>query len=332
MHTQKEDIIRFYQKEAAFVLSFDEIEKGTKEIDTMFRVCEALSISPKKCTGANSARFCKDWIRQKQPASFLYHILCFVTELSLCMLLYALAVCGIRFLSNPSADISTSFADYYALILCTAFLLWKNSKKHFVRQVLKNEALLDNSDTQKKAKHRLFLFQTVNGLLLGLLCLFLVYFKPAVTTKYHFVSGYTTIVESFLGYVCSMVLFGIHNTLYQSHFFAFFGVGTAFFLRKPKPFLTERIENYCRLSISQNLQDTIFRTNAKTTAYAKKTLLPRLTSYRIWLFFALFILLLLDILCLTQGIKSGLTPAYTTFFLCSLTATALSLTAFFLLI
>ena len=138
--------IEFYQKEAALVLPSDEVAKGTEEIDTMFRVCEAVHISANKFIGTNVARFCKDMIRRKQPASLFYVALCFITELSLAMLLYALCFCGIRLVVEPSQGMMTAFLCHYGLFPFAGFILYHYVKKSKFRKILKQSK--GNMNTQ----------------------------------------------------------------------------------------------------------------------------------------------------------------------------------------
>lgn len=147
-------------------------------------------------------------------------------------------------------------------------------------------------------------------------------------------STYTTGLHiCFFAYAGCMVLFGIHNVIYNSHAVSFFTIGILLAARRPAEEIAAATDHYLNLSRRQllslshkNLEDC--RHNPELADKLDASIHARMTTGRIYDILAIFILTVLDITCII-GMRSMMTPALFIFFAVCVLLTLLFAMAFF---
>lgn len=277
-------IQEYFQEEAACHLPEESITQILQAEEKRIHFAEQQSIPLSRWIGSNTRRYCKDLLRRQQPFFPLYYLLGVCTEASivlfLCFLLTFLPISGFPVLSAlPSA----------APGMVLAFFLAKEWDKSYYRRLL----------GQQKLPHRL--------------CHILIYGISLAAVSVPMLLLWTTIApaleqityHSFLLYVALLFLSGIHNVLYSSHFITFFSIGAFKLSKRPSAVLNAAIEQYIQKKEKEMLagmKKSMIEMHNNPSLYADVHMDIRslLVTRRIYLSLALFILLVLDFICIFQ--------------------------------
>ena len=313
--------------QASSLLDDRTIESMLEEEKVKFDNAARLGLSPSVFIGMNTLRYCKDTIRKKQPFSFLYFFFNRLTELSIGLVLCCLLAELAKHIA-PGSFFTHLSHPYILWSILLIVLFWAHKKSSMANMLsipLSKKSYKEKMQYKKKMLHRKqFLF--AGYLLLFLLSnVCILYFAP-IDLKLSI-----GLLPAFWFYIGCMVLSGIHNTLYSSHFLPFLGVGACLLTRRSKEQTKQFMDQYQNASYLQ-----ILTTHQKTEAdfkkedilrtQVKKELYSRLVTQRVYYALALFLFAVLDLLCIWQ-LKSAFTLPFGIFLICSLLVTILFLIA-----
>ena len=324
------DAVEKYFLEEAISLLPDALIKETLQVEKLrFENAAILGISPQKLVGNNTARHCKDLLRKNQPLSFLYTFLCFLSEVSVLMLLFGL----VRSIGNvifSEGGFLSSFTYLYALILFSGIVAGNTTLRKHLNKILAfpfscaKPADSEIHERKKQLKRK----QIFSGILI-----FVITAGVASAVAYgHLQSKYTiNITICFFAYIICMLLFGIHNVIYNSHMIPFLAIGSLRLLRKSKEVIHTACKAYLDTSYLQilsqaNKTQKDCDNNPALLSKLQNAVYTRTVTTRIYCALALFLLIILDIMCILQ-LQGILTLAFIVFFAVSLVLTILFLTA-----
>lgn len=303
------------------------IESMLEEEKVKFDNAARLGLSPSVFIGMNTLRYCKDTIRKKQPFSLLYSFLNRLTELSIGLVLCCLFTELAKHIAPGSifTHLSHPYVLWSILLIVCFFAHKKSSMANMLSIPLSKKSYEEKMQYKKKMLHKKHL------LFAGYLLLFLLsnacilYFAP-IDPKLSI-----GLLPAFWFYIGCMVLSGIHNTLYSSHFLPFLGVGACLLTRRSNEQTTQFMEQYQNASYLQILTthqktEADFQKEETLRTQVKKELYSRLVTQRVYYALALFLFVVLDLLCIWQ-LKSALTLPFGIFLICSLLVTILFLIA-----
>lgn len=325
-----ETIANHFTEEARSLISDTAIEECLSGEKRRFENAVFLQIPSKKIVGSNTLRHCKDLLRKEQPLPFLYSFLCFLSEASILMLLYG-AVVGIWKSCAKESGFFASFPFLYPLIIVLGI-----TGMRFICHMHLNTILAipftSTPPTEAEIKRRKHLLKQKY-----LLSLLLIVSLMAVASfaVYYFECNQTsliTVTTCFLAYACCMVLFGIHNVIYNSHCIPFLAIGGMILTKRPKEELEEKTGGYLSLcylqmlSLSHKTQKDLSQ-NPSLENKLKGAVHSRMITGRIYYLLAIIILAISDILCLGQLYRTS-QPELLVFAVIATLALLLLITAF----
>lgn len=288
-----------------------------------------LDISPSQFVGNNTMRHCKDLLRQKQPLSFLYTLLCILSETSILVLLYGLLL-RIPAVLLGNTGFLAPFSFLYELVLfsgiiCGNTLLRKQLQTALTLPFSSAAPSKEEITERKKGIRKKRCLSLVLIVIVMLLTAGIIAFQ-------NFHNSYTINISiCFFAYVACMLLMGIHNVIFSSHLISFLEIGTGRLLRKSKSSIENSCTIYLTLSYRQILSQS-HKTMADCTnnptlfAKLKKTVHRRTITARVYNVLAFFIVTVLDIICIAQ-LNQNSTITFLLFFALSLLLTLLFLIA-----
>lgn len=276
-----------FQEEAASLLNEDQIQQLLLSEEARIRFAEQQHIPVRSWLGSNTRRYCKDLLRRQQPFFVLYYLLGICTEASIVLLF-----CYFIRALFPSLG-SISFIGVPGAILVFYWCLEGN--RNYTRRCM----------TKRKVptiRHRILLI-LLPTLVISLISIL---FWQQLVPLYRQLSLYNT----FLLYVALLFLSGIHNVLYSSHIITFFSVG-AFQIMGHDPEKKQQVSNrYLQeraIALLATRKQTLEQMQADPELYADihMEIRSQLVTKRIYLGIALFILTILDIICIYQYTQTG---------------------------
>ena len=157
-------------------------------------------------------------------------------------------------------------------IVCVCFYGISSICRRRLRTLLSSS--VPNATTLRQKAGRLQLISTVTATILSFL-LFIVY-----QSYFQQITKFASLQNIFLWFISMMFLSGVHNVLYESHCISFFAVGW-YTVAHQKSRTASAIRHY-------------------TESRGNTPLRPHLVTIRIYLLIALFIICILDFLCIRQ--------------------------------
>lgn len=272
-----------FQEEAACHLPEDKIHQILQTETAKLQFAEQHKIPLYRWIGSNTRRYCKDLLRRQQPFFPLYYLLSVCTEASIVLFFSYLIQSLLGYFS-----ISLSFTGVPGAIL--ALFLAKEWNKTYTGHCMEKKEL-------PKTGYRI-LIPVLS------LTIISVIFIPAWTSLLPFLRK-ITLLNAFLLYVALLFLSGIHNVLYSSHLMTFITIGAFRLSRRPLAEQTATMEHYIREREKEMLalrKKTVTEMHNDPTVYADvhMDIRARLITNRIYLSLALFILIILDFICIYQ--------------------------------
>lgn len=324
-------IARKLSEEADSLIPDKITEQILAEEKIRFHNAALLDIPAVKLVGNNTLRHCKDLLRQKQPLPFLYSVLCFLTEVSILMLIYGTAMGIYGKLTARKGGFLAPFSFLYPLIFFAGIAGYHMLSQKQLSKIL-SIPFTKASPPEQEKKARLRRLRQ-NRMICLCAVLLLIAFGTGIVYIFNLSPAYTVSLHiCFFAYAACMVLFGIHNVIYNSHAISFFTIGILLAARRPAEEISAALEQYLNLSRRQllslshkNLKDC--QRNPELADKLDASIHARMATGRIYDILAIFILLVLDITCVIQ-MRSITTPALFVFFAMSLLLTLLFGVAF----
>ena len=262
------DFAALFREEAGSLLTEQQINDEIEREQMRSAQAARAEIAPNRFRGLNLQRYCKDIVRSHQPLSCLYFLLNDLTGavsvlFPICCLLWVIR----RLIAFPLAAVYCVCA-----IVCVCFYGISSICRRRLRAWLSGP--VSDTVTLRQKAGRLQIISIVTSAILSCLLLFLYqsYF-PQITK-------FASLQNIFLWFVSMMCLSGIHNVLYESHGISFFAIGW--------------------YTVTHQKSQTAATVRHYTEGRAKTPLRPHLVTIRIYLLIALFILCILDFLCIRQ--------------------------------
>lgn len=327
-----------FSEEAGSLISDSAVKETLDTEKIRFENASLLQISPEKLTGNNIARHCKDLLRKQQPLPFLYSLLCFFTETAVWLIPYGIIVEACQYISKKNSS-SFSFPTLYGLVLIAALIAANTLYRQYMLKLLSHpfsvqepskngqadSGNLSVSAAKKSLAHFRFLAY-LSAAIIALLAILLVHFlkwDQIVSIRFS---------TCFIAYVACILLSGVHNVLYSSHFLSFFTIGILLIGRRPQSEIETAVRQYLNLRYLQMLTPAhkTLKDLAENEPLEKKlqqSLHSHMVTQRIYDLFALVILIALDAACITQ-LRSLTAPALICFFALSVLLTCILLLAF----
>ena len=326
-----ETIARKFSEEADSLISDCTIKKVLADEKIRFNNAAILQIPTSKLVGHNTLRHCKDLLRQKQPCPFIYSVLCFLTETSILLLIYGTIMGIYGKITTEKGGFFAPFSYLYILILSAGIAGYHALSQKQLSKILSipfTQKIPSEKEKNERLKYlkRKRLSSLLTVILITALGTGFVYF-------FNLNQKYTAGLPIwFFAYAGCMVLFGIHNVIYSSHFIAFFTVGILLATRRQMEDLISATEHYLNLNRRQllsvshkTLQDC--ERNSELMDKLDASIHARMTTGRIYYILAIFILLVLDITCIVK-MRTLAAPALLLFFAISVILTVLFSVAF----
>lgn len=305
-----------FLEEAASLLSDAQIQKTLQTEQLRFENAGLSGISPSRFIGSNTVRYCKDLLRKNQPFSFLYTLLSFLSEVSVLLLLFGL----LRSIGNllfTKAGFLSSFPYLYECILLggitAGITLFRKQCQTVLAIPFASAAPSDLERRQRKKtllKRQLLILLPVIVIVAGAIA-----WVAALKLHKQYKINLT---GCFFVYVICMLLSGIHNVIYSSHLIPFLTIGGYRLLCRSKDMIQTAIQTYLDASYLQilsrahkTLEDS--RKNPELAGRLKQSVYARMVTTRIYCALALFLLVILDIMCILQ-LQGVLTLAFLVFF------------------
>lgn len=300
--TMLEQLQEQFANEAGAKLEQEQIHQILSEEKEKICLAQQCNLSAASWMGNNLQRYCKDLLRRHQPFFTIYYLLSVCTEASL----------GLFFLYLIEAIFSKLIAPVSFTIvpgMICFFVLWKGTNQCHIRRILNksiaNNAIVSSSDYPKKLSSAIRNFRIIS------------FIGYALLLSLCFIAGWDILHPLFTQlswqstfFLAAGLLFlsGIHNVLYQSHLLSFFTPG-AFRITRHSD---EEIQTAAKQYFSKRYSDyltVLQKESAKKPAIdlqagIRRSLRSHLITNRIYLFLGFAILLILDILCIYQYIKT----------------------------
>mgnify|MGYP000009465182 FL=1 len=262
------DFAALFREEAGSILTEQQINDEIEREQTRSAQAARAGIAPNRFRGFNLQRYCKDIVRSHQPLSCLYLLLSDLTGavsvlLPICCLLWVVR----RLITFPLAA-----AYCVCAIVCVCFYGIPSICRRRLRTLLSGS--VSDTTTLRQKAGRLQLISTVTAAILSFL-LFFVY-----QSYFQQITKFASLQNIFLWFVSMMFLSGVHNVLYESHCISFFAVGW-YTVAHQKSRTASAIRHY-----AESRGNTPLR--------------PHLVTIPIYLLIALFIICILDFLCIRQ--------------------------------
>lgn len=277
-------------EEAASLLTEEQMEQTMKSEKDILQFAEQHQIPISSWMGNNLRRYCKDLLRRQQPFFILYYLLGVCTEASIVLFLCY----GIYYLLHSGFP-GLSFSGVPGIVLiwfCSS--TWNRSS---VRRQLQNHSVPKNV-------HKIF-HLLLPALIVSLGSMLLWSFLLPLYRSLHLQSTFL---------LCAALLFlsGIHNVLYSSHTITFITVGLLRCSKKPATQMQNTISRYldsrsAAILAEQKKTAAQMQSDPKLYAEIHMAIRSRLVTYRIYLLFAILLLLAFDILCIYQSLHTHTT-------------------------
>ncbi|MCH5266913.1 MAG: hypothetical protein J1E62_01105 [Lachnospiraceae bacterium] len=269
------EITDLFQEESATLLTEEQIQDTLSSEQLRMERAEAAGIPCRQWTGMNLQRYSKELLRRHQLFFAGYTLLGFCTEVS-CDLFFFYVIQWVL-VSLTGQNIQKPLCVVPILIF--VFVLRKNMVASYTRSLLANTQL-----PSETLSGRLMRFRIISGaLLLGVTVLALSLFWDKICS----VLLHMNLTNAFFIYVIMIMLYGIHNLIYTSHCILFFSVGI-FSVHKR---FADRKKSSMEWYITQKKK------------HSPASLRPHLVSMRVYIVLALFILVILDIICIINYLK-----------------------------
>lgn len=298
----EETITDYFTEEAAPLLPPAEIDETLSEEQARISRAETAGIPCRFWMGTNLQRYSKELLRRRQPFYAGYILLGFCTEVSCALLIiYALQWLLLQFTTSPQIK------TYFPVIppLLTGYFLWSYVSQAHARRKLSHTQLPPEAVADKLTS-----FRIISGaiVLIGIAAMLSLFWDSIAAVLMPL-----TISHVFFVYVTLIILSGIHNVLYDSQCIPFLSIG---FFSLHKRFSAEKghaIEWYMAhkktgFLASRKRTAQEFDTDAAMQTEYRLSLRSHLITYRIYILLALFILIILDGLCIYQTIKAFTVP------------------------
>lgn len=320
-----------YEETCSSLLSPGQIAKTLLQEKKRFENASALQISPLRFIGNNTNRHCKDMLRKNQPFFPLYLLISFFTEYFAVLLIASILIGGFQHFFIQGASFNQPFNHLGDSILIMWLLIYQYGKKAVYMKYLAS------SDSPDVIRRKLRTGTILSAIIPGILCilaliLFLILFPghPLLLTP----------LSCLLLYVACTLAAGIHNVLFDSHVVSFLTIGISLFSRESSGKTKEAVKHYqqlvfqrmqgkpiplgtCSTDVEQNHSTSVEKNTTMNTA-----LRSRMVTFRIYSVLALFILIILDGLCVTQ-LVSQFSFTFLLFFLVSALGSFTALVVFF---
>lgn len=275
-----------FHEEAASFLSEEQVEQILQTEEAQMHFAQQNQIPVSSWIGSNTRRYCKDLLRRQQPFFVLYYLLSVCTEASI-----VLFICYLIHAVIDSYFAPVSFAGVPGVILV---LFWYKewNKSHTRRSIRKSMV--------PKKGHRI-IFLILPAITVSL-CFLLLWQQIAPLLQQ------LTFKNTFLLYVALLFLSGIHNILYSSHLITFFSVGAFRVSKRGAEEQQRMMDRYLRersTSLLALQKKTVLDMDTNPSLHADIAIKIRshLITTRIYLTLALFLLIVLDILCIYQYLQ-----------------------------
>ena len=264
-----------FQEESASLLTEEQIQSTLSTEQIRLTRAESAGIPCRQWMGLNLQRYSKELLRRHQPFYALYSLLGFCTEVSCDFLFFYVIQWAVISLTGQNIQKPLSVVP----ILIIIYVLWKNAAASYTRSKLTNSQI--PTDT---LAGRLTRFRSITGVIfLGVTALILSLFWDNISN----VLMHIELSSVFFAYVLMIILYGIHNVIYASHGILFFAVGV-FSLNKR---FMDKKKDAMEWYVTQKRKRS------------SEPLHPHLVSMRVYIVLALFILVILDIICIINYIK-----------------------------
>ena len=280
-------------------LSSSDIQDIITLEENKFKLADAADIPVEKITKNNPAYYCKHLIRKRQPFYPVYLLLNIASKSAYLMLFFAIIKsCYFYFAGNRNAFTELHSYSFSLLII---LLLTITDEACFQRS---DKLFGSGRDNLAKSIKNSYLIIYTTAFIAAVLYAFI----------YNFYLSHIKIMLSlptiFLFTVAVLFISGIHNVIYNSHFMAFFEIGILFLERKPAEEVAEAVAHYKSLCCQED-----------------EALQKRLKSNRIYYTLALFIALVLDIVCIREISTGNPDLRFVTFLAAAVVISIMLLTA-----
>lgn len=320
MNTGYNTIYRQFEKnfreEAESFIPEDDIKITLKMEKIRFQNAEKYNISINKLTGNSLVRYTKDALRRRQPLFFIYYILSIITSFCYCLLMWSIAKCAFLYFTGTNKKAFSDRISFSVSLIFFAVAIICSSVTH-----IHTRKLLFTCKGNIKAKISLFntAFSILSAIIIIISALF-IYLNPGSVLTINL-----SLPEIFIITVAMLVLSGIHNVIYSSHFTAFISIGYAIMLRR-KPQTDNAIAHYKDLSLKEFLSlrgitAASYKEDSQSQAEFNKWLRSKAVTLRTYSAIAFFILFILDFICLRQLIITSISASFIIFTIMALITT-----------
>lgn len=324
-----------FLEEAGTLISDSAIQETLDTEKIRFENASLLQISPEKLVSHNTARYCKDLLRKQQPFPFLYLLLSFLTEISSCLIPYGIIIEICHYFSKKNGS-PFPFPTLYGLLLIIGLVTANTLYRQYMRKLLSKP--LENSKNSQTTSGGLSSFAAKKTLTRFKLLVYCVSAAAILSTI--LLAAFLEwdnifslrLSGCFIAYVSCILLSGIHNILYSSHFLSFFTIGILLVIRRPEAEIKTATKQYLNLRYLQMLTPahktlSDLKNNEELEKKLRESLHSRMITQRIYDLFAIVIFFTLDAVCISQ-LRSDTTPAFICFFVLSVLLTCVLLLAF----
>lgn len=321
-----ETVAEAFSEEAKSLISDSAIQEILGAEKIRFENAALLKLPAKKLAGYNIARYCKDLLRQKQPLPFIYLFFCFITEISAWLVPYGVIIEICHYITAKN-NAPLAFPPLYGLFLIIGLVAANTLYRQHLSKVLGKPIPPQEkpaSDTKKAiARFRFLLYvAAITFVALASLSAALLEWDKLFTLR---------LPACFITYVACILLSGVHNVLYSSHFLSFFTVGILILSRRPETAIETATKQYLTLRYLQMLAPSHksrkdLADNAALEKKMRESLHSHMVTQRIYDIFALIILCTLDAVCIGQ-FRFTASPALACFFALTLLLTCTLLLA-----
>lgn len=313
-----QEIAAAFSKNAATLLPEDRIRHTLEEEEKRFENASALQISPIKFIGANTARHCKELLRRSQPLFPLYMLSSLFTEGSLMLPAYLLLYAGYQHLSHPGKTVFQPYPVLDGIILISGMLLFQ-----YRCRAIWLKALARTWDKPEQILPAIRKSKCLSGIAILLLCASGIFagHGTGISARLQM-----TLWDTLILYAGCALFAGIHNLIFDSHIIAFLSPGAEVLNPRKMHHAPESAHQYMESALAQILAQGSEKSSC-TREKARAILRTRLASFRIYGALALFILLILTYLCISQLFRA-FSPALLAFSLGALLGIFLCIVVF----
>ncbi len=309
------ELEKAFREEAKSLIKDEKADEIMKEQQILFDNAKTNNIPVNSLIGNNTLSYAKNLLRKNQPFYPVYALLYFLTEFAYIMLFWVILVCTSHYVTGNhnafSQPLKLSLSPFVIgiILLCSELIKIHTAKK------LASANNMQNAYFKKELKTYKICAYFISAVLIFIFA-FILY-----ETGYFLNLFQITLFEMFLFTVAMLLLSGIHNVIYSSHFIPFFEIGIFTLLRKKENAETA-LKEYTEMSFLQ-----YNASGNKPTEEFISALKTRMASYRTYCILALFICVVLFIVCIYQMIVSPLTIGIIIFTILVVIVSALFLAA-----